>query len=91
MNKKQLVILERAWESEINCALNDSAPLIQTKSKIAAKLAEDGYLEWREIPLGGSIPIVIKGYQITHAGILEYCLSLPDDIDIDEIEKGLRV
>lgn len=90
MNKKQLAILERAWEAEINCALNDSVPLIQTKSKIAAKLAEDGYLEWREIQLGGGIPIAIKGYKITHAGIFAYCESLPDDIDIDEIEKELR-
>lgn len=86
MNKKQLEILEKAWMSEID---ND-IPIIQTKSKIAERLADEGYLVWRELTLGGAIPVVIRGYQITHAGILAYCLSLPDDIDIEAMEKEMR-
>ncbi|EMC7876530.1 hypothetical protein VLI38_002165 [Enterobacter roggenkampii] len=86
MNKKQISILEKAWMAEID---ND-IPIIQSKSKIAAQLADEGYLEWKEATLGGAIPIVIRGYQITHAGILAYCLSLPDDIDIEAMEEEMR-
>ncbi|WP_313327734.1 hypothetical protein [Enterobacter oligotrophicus] len=86
MNKKELAILEKAWMAEID---ND-IPIIQTKSKIAAQLAEEGYLKLKEFTLGGAIPVVIRGYQITHAGILAYCLSLPDDIDIEAMEEEMR-
>ncbi|MTH45396.1 hypothetical protein [Intestinirhabdus alba] len=90
MNKKQLAILEKAFAAEIDRAYSDKIPLIQTKSKIAAQLAEDGYLEWQEINLTGSIPVTIKGYQITHAGIYAYCQSLPDELDIEAMEKEIR-
>lgn len=86
MNKKELAILEKAWMEEI---YND-IPIIQTKSKIAAQLADEGYLEWKEVTLCGAIPVVIRGYQITHAGILAYCLSLPDNIDIESMEEEMR-
>lgn len=86
MNKKQIFILEKAWMAEID---ND-IPIIQSKSKIAAQLAEEGYLEWKEVTLGGAIPIIIRGYQITHAGILAYCLSLPNDINIEAMEQEMR-
>lgn len=86
MNKKQIAILEKAWMAEID---ND-IPIIQTKSKIAAQLAEEGYLEWKEFTLGGAFPVVIRGYQITHAGILAYCLSIPDNIDIEAMEQEMR-
>ncbi|MEM5357014.1 hypothetical protein V5034_12945 [Enterobacter kobei] len=86
MNKKQIAILEKSWMAEID---ND-IPIIQTKSKIAAQLAEEGYLEWKELTLGGAFPVVIRGYQITHAGILAYCLSIPDNIDIEAMEQEMR-
>ncbi|WP_338511595.1 hypothetical protein [Erwinia aphidicola] len=44
MNKKQLAILERAWGAEISCALNEiPLPMIQTRSKVAKQLTDDGY------------------------------------------------
>lgn len=75
MNKKQLAILERAWEAEIGHALRETLyPIIQTSSKVAQKLADDGYLEYIEFTDRG---ITFKGYIITHFGIMAYCESLP--------------
>lgn len=50
MNKKQLAILEKAWDAQISCALKEQAlPIIQTKSKIARQLCDDGFLNEVEI------------------------------------------
>jgi len=75
MNKKQLSILERAWGAEIDHALKETPyPIIQTKSKVAKQLADDGYLQYVEFNDRG---ITFKGYIITHFGIMAYCESLP--------------
>lgn len=87
MNKKQLAILERAWVEEIDTS---SFGLIQTKSKVAAKLAEDGYLAFESVTLHEKLPIVVEGYRITHAGIFEYCQSIPEDFDIEAAEAEMR-
>ncbi|WP_288654667.1 MULTISPECIES: hypothetical protein [Pantoea] len=77
MNKKQLDILERAWGAEIDHALRETPyPIIQTSSKVAQKLADDGYLEYVEFTDRG---ITFKGYVITHFGIMAYCESLPPE------------
>ncbi|WP_312412372.1 hypothetical protein [Pseudescherichia sp.] len=77
MNKKQLAILERAWEADIAHALKESPfPLFQSKSKVVQQLANDGYLEYIEFKDRG---ITFKGYHITHLGILTYCASLPPE------------
>ncbi|EPO3787315.1 hypothetical protein ACT94B_005421, partial [Escherichia coli] len=50
MNKKQLAILEKAWDAQISYALKEQAlPIIQTKSKIARQLCDGGFLNEVEI------------------------------------------
>ncbi|EOW22007.1 hypothetical protein [Escherichia coli] len=83
MNKKQLAILEKAWDAQISCALKEQAlPIIQTKSKIARQLCDDGFLNEVEITRQ---MVTFKGYEINHHGIAAYCSHLPDDVDIDEM------
>ena len=87
MNKKQLAMLEKAWAEEID---TESIGIIQTKSKVADQLVALGYLETDTVNLGGYIPVVIEGYRITHAGIFEYCQSIPEDFDIEATEEDMR-
>ncbi|EAA3830262.1 hypothetical protein JGI24_000137 [Salmonella enterica] len=84
MNKKQLAILEKAWDAQISCALKEQTlPIIQTKSKIAMQLCDDGFLDEVEIT---HQMVTFKGYEINHYGIAAYCSHLPDDVDIEEME-----
>jgi len=77
MNKKQLAILERAWEADIAHSLKEIPyPIFQSKSKVVQQLAEDGYLAYVEFTDRG---ITFKGYIITHFGIMAYCESLPPE------------
>lgn len=75
MNKKQLAVLEKAWEADLAHALKEHRyPIFQSKSKVAKQLADDWYLELVEFYDEG---VTIKGYRITHLGIMTYCESLP--------------
>lgn len=75
MKKKQLAILERAWEAEIAHSLKEIRyPLIQSETKVAKQLADDGYLRFVQI---ADRAFRFKGYQITHLGIMAYCASMP--------------
>lgn len=77
MNKKQLAMLEKAFEVEIENALSQSSlpPIMQTKSKVAAELVASGHLQEVEHMLGGGFPVVIRGYMLTELGRLAYCVS----------------
>ena len=76
MNKQELAILERAFASEINAAMQGSPLVIQTKSKVAAKLAEEGFLIRVTESFGSGWPKVqIEGYALTHAGRIAYCMT----------------
>jgi hypothetical protein len=70
MNKQELSILERAFILEIESALNKGPYLLQTKSKVAAALAQEGYLEATQEVFKG---VVLKGYRLTHLGRMTYC------------------
>lgn len=73
MNKKELDILEKAFDAEIASAFNKNLfPIIQTKSKTAKKLCENGYLE--EVCFMYS-NVKITGYAITIRGHIAYCDS----------------
>ncbi|ENQ3275187.1 hypothetical protein ACEOXS_005225 [Escherichia coli] len=88
MNKKQLAILEKAWDAQISYALKEQAPpIIQTKSKIARQLCDGGFLNEVEITRQ---MVTFKGYEINHHGIAAYCSHLPDDVDIDEMEREMK-
>ena len=84
MNKAELTLLEKLFEREVEAALNKwPSHLLQTRSKVAAKLAEDGYLQTRRIQLPGDRlgPIVVEGYELTHFGRLTYCATCSDEPD----------
>lgn len=73
MNKKELDILEKAFEADIASSLNNNLfPIIQTKSKIAKKLCEDGYLDEVSMQYGY---VFVKGYTLTMRGHIAYCGS----------------
>jgi hypothetical protein len=72
MNKQELAILERTFTLEIDSALNKGPYLLQTKSKVAAKMAQEGYLEAAQEVFHG---VVLKGYRLTHLGRMTYCES----------------
>tara|TARA_R110000823_G_C15721597_1_gene478717 strand:- start:38 stop:277 length:240 start_codon:yes stop_codon:yes gene_type:complete len=77
MNKKDLGLLERAFEAEIGAALEGTPRLMQTKATARADaLVADGLLAkcvefWRGIK--------IEGYELTHAGRFAYCATCEDE------------
>ena len=71
MLKKELNMLEKAYEAEIASALNKNIPHVyQTKSKYAKKLAEDEYLRFTTVFMGN---VQVSGYVLTDLGRLAYC------------------
>lgn len=76
MNKRSLALLERAFVAEFEAATVGGLGLIQTKSKLAEKLEAEGYLAQCERHLGGRLPVVVKGYELTHLGRITYCQSV---------------
>lgn len=80
MNKRELALLERAYTQEIDSALSGGLDILQTKSKLAQKLCEDGLLEWRTATINTYIaPMLIEGYVLTHAGRIAYCTWAEED------------
>lgn len=74
MSKQMLKMLERAFEAEVNGALNKSCDLMQPKNKkLADELVEEGYLVKGEYQIKGSFPVLVKGYRLTHLGRITYC------------------
>lgn len=74
MTKSEMSLLEKAFVAEIE------GRLFQTKAKLAASLADRGYLE----PAVQRFPsalgdVVCKGWQLTHFGRLTYCATCTDD------------
>lgn len=75
MKKAELAVLERAFNAEVSAAMSHGLPVLQTRSKVAKRLMDEGYLAWHSIQLDGWPPVTVSGYVLTHAGRLEYCLS----------------
>lgn len=73
MDKRSLNLLEKAFSAEIAEGADGGVGLMQTKSKLAEKLVEEGYLVKGEETLGGRFPVKIKGYRLTHLGRITYC------------------
>ena len=76
MTKTRMKMLERAFAAEVE----DRLPF-QSRSLLAHKLAEEGYLQPMEVSFKPDRfgPIVVKGWQLTHAGRITYCQSCDDD------------
>ena len=69
--KATLRALERVFAAEIEGRLP-----FQSKARIFQKLADDGLIEPMERNFGHDrFGIIVKGYQLTHAGHLLYCSS----------------
>ena len=77
MNKREIAVLAKVYEAEINAALCPGAIHLRqfTNNKVADKLADEGYLHFAEVQLEGTLPVVVRGYELTHAGRLAYCLT----------------
>ncbi|EGI27993.1 conserved hypothetical protein [Escherichia coli TA206] len=54
---------------------------------MARQLCDDGFLNEVEIT---HQMVTFKGYEINHHGIAAYCSHLPDDVDIDEMEREMK-
>ena len=70
MYRTQLDILEKAFSAQIDAAVSNGFGVIQTNSKIAKELADNGYLELVKITLPGQLPVTIVGYVLTIKGNL---------------------
>ena len=76
MNKKEIALLERAYELEIAFSVGGAPnPVLQTKSSIAERLAEQGMMEEIDCKLPGSPPVHVTGYVLTHLGRAAYCAT----------------
>lgn len=75
MTKKEKDLLERAFAQEVEAALTKGIRLIQTRSKLAKKLVDEGLFRENEVTIGGQFPVKIKGYELTEAGRLAYCVN----------------
>ena len=75
MNKREIAILEKAYDAEVASALSKSGMhLMQTKSKLADKLVEGGFLRKASIRMRGPWPCTVEGYELTDAGRMAYCV-----------------
>lgn len=84
MNKRELALLERAFDAEVTEALNGTGLfVIQTRSKLAEKLEREGLLRRQSIRMDVGLPFEVSGYALTELGRMTYCmeyadLSMPD-------------
>ena len=78
MKKSELTILMRAFAAEIEAALNGGIPLLQSRSKVAQDLCEDGYLADVEWIVSERPRVTVDGYALTHLGRMTYCATCPD-------------
>lgn len=74
MNKQSLDLLEKVFAAEINGVV-DGIGLFRTKSKLAKKLEDSGYIIKDFVILGGRFPVKIEGYRLTLLGNMTYCTS----------------
>ncbi len=80
MNKRQIVLLEKAFAAEIEHAIEKKGSgLLHKKSKIADQLVTDGYLQWVSFTLPGRFPVTVSGYALTEFGRITYCFSCEED------------
>lgn len=73
MDKRDLALLERAFEAEVRGAILKCPRLMQTKATARADaLVADGLLTNAAEMWGGAR---VEGYELTHAGRLLYCAT----------------
>lgn len=67
--KADIVLLEKAFAAEVQNAITGALPIIQSKTKRADRLAQNGYLYKTEIIFRG---LRVSGYALTHLGRYTY-------------------
>ena len=79
MDKRNLALIEKAFEAEIDAALRKSGLyMMQTRAvKRADALVADGLLRKVKEMIAGRL--TVEGYTLTEAGRLAYCLTREDD------------
>ena len=77
MNSRELKLLEKAFEAEVDAAFTGSEfHFMQTKSKLAERLVTDGLLQKVERKSRfGPMVSTFSGYELTELGRLTYCTS----------------
>ena len=78
LSKAKLALLERAFAASIDSAQHKCPNVMQTRSKLAAMLVEDGLLEPIKVVWHSAM---INGFRLTTAGSIAYreqCKSGPD-------------
>ena len=68
--KAELAALGKVFAAEIEGHLP-----FQSKAKIFQQLLGQKMIEPMERTFGGQFAVTVKGYQLTHAGRIEYCSS----------------
>lgn len=68
-------LLEKAFIAEFEEGAHGMLGVMQTKSKLAEKLTEEGYLYKDKQTIGGRFPVTVHGYRLTHLGRITYCTS----------------
>lgn len=81
MNKRETALLGRAFGAEIDSALSNGRipPIMQTRSKLAKELVEQGLLQEASAKIDGPFRVTVSGYSLTAAGHLAYCLTCDED------------
>lgn len=77
ITRKELLFLEKVFAAELE------GRLFQSKSKMAHKLVDNGYLQEVEERHG---IVICRGYSLTLLGNATYCMS--DRCNVDESEFG---
>ena len=73
MNKSEIKMLQKAFEAEID------GRFLQSKSKVAKKLCDDGFLKEYEVSYGqGWSKVYCSGYLLTVTGYAVACYSYDD-------------
>jgi len=76
VNRKELALLEKAFAAEVEAAINCAPCLVQTHSKLASKLVDDGLLrEVSEVLGKGPFAVRLDGFALTELGRMTYCMS----------------
>ena len=82
-DRKTINALERVFAAEIEGRLP-----FQSKAAIYQRLVDEGLVEPMERKFGGRFPVIVSGYQLTHAGRLLYCASCPEPDAMTSGDRG---
>jgi hypothetical protein len=83
MTKAEIDMLAKLYAAEVEAALSHDPlrAVVQTRSKVARKLAEEGFAKAVERTTPGRFPVKVKGYELTLQGNFAYCMVCGYDGD----------